>query len=419
MNWKIPYPPLEGVRGRIMNNRQKIKEMKIINSLIITFLLLLSISPAKTQTIREVLQQIEQNNTVLAALKQSGEAEKINNKTGIYLENPEVEYHYLWGNNSGVGNRTDFSVTQSFDFPTTYRYKQKVSDGKNMQVDMQYQIESKKILLGAKNICIELIYMNIYSSELKKRLQHAQQISNAYQSKFDKGEANILDLNKAKLNLLNTEKELNIHETDREHLQAELIRLNGGNTIDFALMSYDKEILPSDFEEWYTSIKGNNLLIKYLQQETELSKKTEKLQRSMNLPKFFAGYMSEKVVSEHFQGVAVGISIPLWENKNTVKSVKAQTLARQAVVDDADFHFRNESEALYQKATKLRQIASNYGKTMESINSSELLKKALDAGELSLINYIQELEIYYDAVNNLLQTERDYQLVVAELKLWE
>jgi len=197
--------------------------MKIMNRLIITFLLLLFVNLANAQTISEVLKQIERNNTVLAALKQSGEAEKISNKTGIYLENPEMEYHYLWGNNSGVGNRTDFSVTQSFDFPTTYRYKQKVSDEKNMQVDMQYQIESKKILLDAKNTCIELIFMNIYSLELEKRLQHARQISGAYQSKFDKGEANILDLNKAKLNLLNAEKELNIHEADKEHLQAELI----------------------------------------------------------------------------------------------------------------------------------------------------------------------------------------------------
>ena len=398
---------------------KKMKKMKINNKPTIIFLLLLFISQAKAQTISEVLKQIERNNTVLAALKQSGEAEKISNKTGIYLENPEVEYHYLWGNSSELGNRTDFSITQSFDFPTTYRYKQKVSDGKNLQVDMQYQIESKKILLEAKNICIELIYMNIYSLELEKRLQHAQQISNAYQSKFDKGDANILDLNKAKLNLLNAEKEVNIHETDRELLQAELIRLNGGKAIDFRLMSYDMEILPSDFDVWYASIRSNNLLIKYLQQETELSKKTEKLQRSMNLPKFFAGYMSEKVVNEHFQGVAVGISIPLWENKNTVKTVKAQTLARQAVVDDADFHFHNESKSLYQKATKLRQIVSDYRKTMESINSSDLLKKALDAGELSLINYIQELGIYYDAADNLLQTERDYQLVVAELKQWE
>ncbi len=393
--------------------------MKILNKLGITFLLLILFSQAKAQTISDILNQIEQNNTVLAALRQSGEAEKINNKTGIYLANPEVEYHYLWGNNSSVGNRTDFSATQSFDFPTAYHHKQKVSDGKNMQVDIQYQIECKKTLLGAKQVCIELIYSNIYSLELEKRLQHAREIAKAYQSKFDKGEANILDLNKAKFNLLNAEKEINTIRTESDLLKAELIRLNGGNVIDFSLMSYETEILPSDFEQWYSSIKDNNLSIRYLQQEVDLSKKTEKLQRSMNLPKFFAGYMSEKLIDEHHQGVTVGVSIPLWENKNTVKQIKAQTLAYQTAESDAGFRFYNKTKALYQKAIKLRQIASDYGKSMESVNSSELLKKALDAGELSLISYIQELGIYYDAINNLLQTERDYQLAVAEMKQWE
>ncbi len=393
--------------------------MKIINKLGITLLLLTLFNPVKSQTISEILKQIEQNNTVLAALRQSGEAEKISNKTGIYLANPEVEYHYLWGNNSNVGNRTDFSATQSFDFPTAYHYKQKVSDGKNMQVDIQYQIECKKVLLEAKLLCIELIYQNTYSAELEKRLQHARQIANAYQSKYNKGETNILDLNKAKLNLLNAEKEINTILTEKDLLKAELIRLNGGNVIDFTLMSYENEILPSDFEKWYSSVKDNNLSIKYLQKGSEISKKTEKLQRSMNLPKFFAGYMSEKLVDEHFQGVTVGVSIPLWENKNTVKQIKAQTLAYQAAENDASFRFYNESKAMYQKAVKLRQIASDYSKSMESVNSSDLLKKALDAGELSLINYIQELGIYYDAINNLLQTERDYQLIVAEMKQWE
>ncbi|MDR1370468.1 MAG: TolC family protein [Dysgonamonadaceae bacterium] len=393
--------------------------MKKINKINIIFVLLFFACFAKAQTINDILKQIEQNNTVLAASRQSGEAEKTGNKTGIYPANPEIEYHYLWGNNSIVGNRTDFSATQSFDFPTTYHYKQKVSDGKNMQVDVKYQIECKKVLLEAKRLCIELIYQDNYFSELEKRLLHARQISDAYQSKYDKGEANILDLNKAKLNLLNVEKEVNTLKIEKDLLKAELIRLNGGNAIIFTSMSYDTEILPADFEQWYGLIKNNNLSIRYLEQEMELSKKTEKLQRSMNLPKFSAGYMSEKLANEHFQGVTVGVSIPLWENKNTVKQIKARTIAYQAAGNDAVFRFYNESKALYQKAAKLRQITSDYNKNMTSINSSDLLKKALDAGELSLINYIQELSIYYDAINTMLQTERDYQLIIAELKQWE
>ncbi len=390
-----------------------------MKKIIIVFSLLIFCGLVKSQTIDDVLLQIEKNNTVLATLRQYSEAEKINNKTGIYLDNPEVEYHYLWGNNNLIGNRTDFSATQSFDFPTAYHHKQKVSDNKNMQVDVKYQIECKKVLLEAKQTCIKLVYFEMYSAQLEKRLQHAKQIANAYQSKFDKGDVNILDLNKAKLNLLNVEKEIGIFHANRDLQQAELVRLNGGNPVNFALMNYGAESLPTDFEQWYVSTKNNNLSIRYLKQETELSKKNEKLQRSMNLPKFFAGYMSEKLIDEHFQGITVGLSIPLWENKNTVKQIKAQTLAYQVAESDASFRFYNETKALYQKAFKLRQIASDYSKSMDIVNSSDLLKKALDAGELSLISYMQELGIYYEAINNLLETERDYHLVVAELKQWE
>ncbi|GHT71256.1 transporter [Bacteroidia bacterium] len=389
-----------------------------MNNIKILIVLLFITGVTKAQTIGDILRQIEQNNTVLASLRQYGEAEKIGNKTGIYPANPEVEYHYLWGNKSNIGNRTDFSATQSFDFPTAYHYKQKISENKNIQIDTKYRIECQKILLEAKRICIELIYLNIYSSELDKRLQHARQIAGAYQSKYDNGEANIIDLNKAKFSLLNIEKQSGILQVDRELLKSELIRLNGGNSIDFMLMNYDTEPLPSDFEQWYASIKDNNLFIKYLQKETELSKKNEKLQRALNLPKFFAGYMSEKVMTEHFQGVTVGVSIPLWENKNTVKQIKARTLANQATENDANFRFYNETKALYRKAVKLRQIITDYTKNMIVVNNSELLKKALDTGELSLIDYMQELSIYYESVNNLFETEKKYHLIVAEMKQW-
>jgi hypothetical protein len=96
---------------------------------------------------QSVLEQIEQNNTVLSALRKQAEAEKTGNKTGIYPANPEVEFHYLWGNRPETGNRIDFSASQSFDFPTAYHYKKKISDTQNQQVDLKYRIERKTVLL--------------------------------------------------------------------------------------------------------------------------------------------------------------------------------------------------------------------------------------------------------------------------------
>lgn len=365
-----------------------------------------------------VLEQIEQNNTVLSALREQSGAEKIANKTGIYPGNPEIEFHYLWGNQSALGNRVDFSATQTFDFPTAYYYKKKVSDGRNQQVDLKYLIERKNILLEAQYTCIRLIYQNALSSEWEERLNQARRMVSAYQLKLDKGDASALDLNKAKINFLNVQKEYDTSVAEKDFLEAELIRLNGGLPLDFP-PDFPPVLLPVDFESWYREQQGKNHFLQYLQQETTLSRESERLQRSLNLPKFSAGYMSEKVLTEQFQGITLGISIPLWENKNTVKRIKAQTQARQETESDARFRHRNEAKALYKKAVQLQKIVGDYKHNELPDNTTDLLKKALETGEISLIDYLFEWGIYYEWVGNRLEAERDWRLAAAELMQWE
>ena len=154
-------------------------------------------------SVDKILSEVEKNNTSLSALRKSLDAEKIGNKTGIYVQNPEFEFHYLWGSNDEIGNRTDFSITQSLDFPTAYSYKKQISNIRNEQVEVEYQKEKQDVLLETRLLCYDLIYTNALMAELSKRLAHAQSIADSYKAKFDIGEANILEYNKAQLNFLN------------------------------------------------------------------------------------------------------------------------------------------------------------------------------------------------------------------------
>jgi outer membrane protein TolC len=386
---------------------------------LLSILFFFCVTSSYAQESLSLLEQIEQNNTVLSTLRKQAEADKIANKTGIYPENPEVEYHYLWGSSDAPGNRIDFSAVQRFDFPTSYYFKKRVSDAQNQQVDLKYRLERKNVLLEARKLSIRLIYQNALSKELANRLQQAQQMADAYQLRLDKGDASILDLNKARINLLNVGKEYETSLAERNFLSAELTRLNGGISIDYTVSGFSETSLPDSFEIWYEVRKQKNLHLQYLAKETDLTRKTEKLQRALNLPKISAGYMSEKVLTERFQGVTIGLSIPLWGNKNTVRQIKARTLAQQEAENDAGIRFRNESESLYKKALRLKKILNDYRQNVLSDNTLPLLKKALEAGEISLIDYLMESSIYYEVINNRLETERDLHLTVTELMQWE
>jgi Outer membrane protein len=367
----------------------------------------------------DVLGEIERNNTVLSALRHQTEADKTENKTGIYPDNPEVEFHYLWGNSAELGNRTDWTASQSFDFPTAYRYKRNLSNLKNQQLDMQYQIERKDILLEASVVCIQLIYQNALVEKLKEQLDLSEQIADAYQKKYEAGDASLLDLNKTGYGLMLAEKEYRNAATEKEFLQSELIRLNGGVPLQLNAKTFPEIVLPIHFEQWYKEQKEKNQDLKFFQQEIHVGKENEKLQRSMNLPKISTGYMSEKVLTEHFQGVIVGVSIPLWENKNTVKKAKAQILANQEQEKNAALKDFYRNEALYKKASNLLQTVNQIKRQQANNNTVELLKKSLDLGEISLINYIQELGLYFDMQQNMLEIERDLHLTTSELLQWE
>ncbi len=388
-----------------------------MKSVIIILLITLSFgSGLYSQTaISAIADEIEKNNTTLSALRKSVEARKLGNKTEIYLHNPEIEFSYLWGNPLGIGNRTDLRIMQSFDFPTTYGYKNQISNLLNEQVELEYLKQQKDILLKAKMICYDLIYTNILKNEFTKMSDHAQRIAESYKARFEVGETGILELNKAKLNQLNLEKEVESIEIQRNLLLSELSGLNGGQQIFLYDTVFAMPEIPADFEKWYLVAENSNPILKWLKKEVEISMKRIALNRASSLPGFQAGYMSESIVNQQYNGISAGISVPLWQNRNKVRYAKANSTALESVVIDNKLQFYNNLKALHAKALALQVSLNDYRARLLSLNNIALLNKALDKGEISLIDYILGQSIYYESVIKMLELERDMNKSNAEL----
>lgn len=214
---------------------------------------------------------------------------------------------------------------------------------------------------------------------------------------------------------MNINKELESIEIERITLLSELTCLNGEIFIDFTDSQFQSPVIHADFEQWYVSAEQNNPVSIWIEKEMEISKKQEKLNRAMSLPKLQTGFMSEKIIGEQFQGITIGLSIPLWENKNTVKFAKANTIALESIITDNKIQLNNYLKSLHTKAISLKQNADDYRLNLRLFDNSELLKKALDKGEITLIDYILELSIYYESVNKLLELERGLNKTLAEL----
>lgn len=388
--------------------------MKYINIILISTVIF-SHSLFSQNNTDNILSAIEKNNTNLLALQKKTTAVKIGNKTGIYLQNPEIAFNYLWGNPTAIGNRTDINLKQTFDFPSAYSYKNQIAAIKNEQTDLEYYQQRKDLLLKSRLICYDLVYINSLKIELSKRLSHAQHMATSYQKQFDLGETNILALNKAQLNLLNLSNEIELLNIEKNALLGALTQLNGGIFIDFTESEYPVSVLSENFEQWYQQQEQSNPLLNWLKKEVEMSQKQQRLNNALSMPKFEVGYLSETNVEQAFKGFTVGMSIPLWEHKNTVKYSKANALAVKNLETDQKLQFYNQLKTVHQKVIELQKNTDEYQSKLELFNNFNLLYKALEKGEMNLIDYTIELSAYYESINKLHELKRDYHKTVAVL----
>lgn len=373
---------------------------------------------AKT-TVQTAITDIERNNITLKALRKACDAEKIGNATGNYLEDPEVEFSYSWGSPADIGTRQDISVTQSFDIPTILGKKRKVAEMKNEMAEWQYRADRMNILLEARLLLIDMIYYNKMLLELAKRKTSAQAIMDAQKLRLDKGDGNILEYNNARMMFSTVEVETEQMETERNAVHRQLVRLNGGSDVTVDLYEFEPISLPLDFSEWFERKAETIPALAYMASSTALSKKELSVAKAMRFPAVSIGYVRENTLGQYYHGVSVGMSIPLWNRKNTVRQAKVAAEAAQYRQDNAVSQYRGQLEVLYNRTSGLRKTVEEYRLMLRETSSEALLAKALDAGEISVIEYSVQMGAYYELADKALAAERECQKAFAELTAME
>lgn len=366
--------------------------------------------------VERVLQSVEQHNTTLVALRHETEAAKVGNHTNLNLSNPEVEFGYLWGSPSSIGHRKDVSAVQSFDFATVTGAKRRLARQQDALADWQYKESRMQLLLEAHHLCLDAIYYNAMCKELMQRKQYAEEITSAQQKRLEQGDINRIEYNQVKLDLAAVSAELMRCNTERAAVMAELQRLNGGEPLLIEATDYPAVAIANDFEAWYAEAEQKSPALAYVKQQIDVANRELAVRRADGLPTVSLGFMGEYVSGENYQGVKVGMSIPLWANKNRVRQAKAEVEAAKARQTDARQQFYSRLHNLFVQQRGLRQVVQSYQEALRATDNTSLLKKALDAGSISTMDYLLGARMYYDAVNQKMDACRAWQKTVAEMQ---
>jgi outer membrane protein, heavy metal efflux system len=368
-----------------------------------------------SQSVSDVLSSVEKNNKSLQVNRNYWEARRAEFKTGLTPYDPQVEYDYLFGTPAGAGNQRDFAVTQRLDFPTTYKRKRELSNTQIAQTELQQKVHRQDILLQAKLVTLQIIYLNKKGAALNKRLVSTQKLVLDYQKKLDKGDVIILDVNKAKLQLLNINNEVALNSNEIQVATTRLTELNGGQTIQVSDTTYPVTPTVPDFETLDSLIEANDPILKVYEQEKGIMQQQIAVQKSLNLPKIETGYHSQGILGQSYKGVHAGITIPLWENKNRLKAAQANLDYATSNAQAQVIEHRLENKGYYDQLAVRLKAMQEYNQLLATLNNTALLNKALQLGQITVIQYFQDEAYYFSAYDKYLQMEWEYQQAVARL----
>lgn len=384
--------------------------------LIIATLITATLSATAQTSIEDVLSSIETNNKELQANRQLITAQKLASKLDNNLPDPSVSYVHQYGNREGMGIQGELVASQSFDFPSVYVQRNKLAKAKGESYDRQGAEVRQQILLQAKEVCLDLVFLNQQKSLLDQRRQNAEQLAALYEMRLKNGDASILETNKINLELLNAKNEARMNEAARVAKLHELATLNGGVAIHFTDTVYQPVETPQSFVDLQQEAVPANRQLLALQGEKSAALRQLGVSKSLWLPGFELGYrLNTATGGERFNGFLVGITIPLFSNRNNVKQAKAQSLYTDLQIESTTTTVENELLQLYNQSVALKTSIDEYQSVLKSQNNLALLNKAIQSGQISMIEYFVDVTTLYQSMQNYMQLQNEYQKVMAQL----
>ena len=376
-------------------------------------LLLLNAGSAQAQnSIEQVLRNIETNNKELQANKQLIQSQKLEARTDNNLPDPTLSYAHLWGSKDKSETIGELVVSQSFDFPSLYATRNKLNRLKIGAYDSQADVFRQEKLLQAKELCLDIIMLRQQKQILEERLRNAEELAKMYAKRLQTGDANALETNKINLELLNVKTEVSLNETALRNKLQELSTLNGNLPVVFEESQYPAVPFPTDYQILKSEVLSADRTLMALGNESLVARKQIAVNKSQWLPKLELGYTES---GTPFNGLVVGFSFPLFENRNKVKIAKAQALNIDLQRDNAALQVESELAQLYREAKTLHASMEEYTRTFRSQQDLALLKQALTGGQISMIEYFVEVSVLYQSHQNYLQLENQYQKAMARI----
>ncbi|MDE7397361.1 MAG: TolC family protein [Muribaculum sp.] len=366
----------------------------------------------------KIIDEILLNDPSFKAVKIEHAASLAVEKSENLLPGPEVEGEYLWASSPAEKNRIGFSVSQSFEWPTVYSARRKALSVKSEANDLLLRSELSDGRLAVRQLLIDIVFV-------RRRMALAASMCNTfdsllvkYKSGFDRGEYSRFDYSKIKIERVRSQRNLSDYSLQYNQLMSSLTIRNGGLTVDNIVGELDEFPLEtmyslSEYEQAYGMA---NPALRLATANLNVAKNLLDVDKKKLLPDISVGYRFAREDGNNFHGLVVGFNLPfIYGTKAKTKSTSLSVEAAETRMDALAVQLRADLMSDYTYVSSLRDKLSELTSAADIIDCRQMLQKALYGGEISLVQYLLELNYYTELELEILDFEYRYHLALARL----
>ena len=375
----------------------------------------LVLSSAQAITIDDVLTQVKQNNTQLKAAGARLDADQKSLKSSNNLPDPEVGGAYLFGKGP-LDDKWEIGISQQVEWPGVYSARSNAADALISALQHGYSAEQLEVLNQARSPCIDIVGYNNLIQFNPGVLDNLNRLFDTYNKALAHGEVSIIDVNKLKIERLLMQQKIDEATSLRTAAVEQLKGINGGIDIAGAESINTYAPLPLlSLEQHLTQARSSSpLLAKQNALVTAQSKNATATARQ-SLPSLSLGYRHVCEMGDHFNGISMGVSLPVFSNRGKKSAARASVFAAEMDASFTQNTIESNIITCHQRATALKNQIGVYDNALTSTDNIAVLNKALNGGEMSLLNYLQELRYFVEAQAVMLSLQNDYNKTLAQL----
>ena len=383
---------------------------------IITLLITGSCLFANAQVSQEqIFAAVEKNSSNILVYRAENESAKKEARVGNSLPNPEIGYTHQWGNSAAAGTQDEFTASQSFDFPSAYFQRNKIVKSKTQAADALYSYQRMEELLHAQLLILQIQYLQKQLNIDSMRYADALFVEKLNYKRSHAGQITALEENKISMQKLSAKSAMTRTRVALSTACTELNNMTDMNITPKTIIYVPDIITLPTLDVLLKEANEKDPHLSSAAFSINTASKEKSLAYSMALPKLSAGYKYSKADGANYNGFTVGMSIPIFDSRNTVKAANAKIAEAENRKKDIYSDLESYIISSYNEAIELQGIIADFQAGTFGAKNSTLLRKALDAGKINLLEYFVELDIVYQNMSQYNEMMYSYSKVCAKL----